>query len=307
MTNFTSQNHLSYSIGDGPCYGFRTSPIEKFNVYVGQINKDHYRKSNWREELRRTADSVYKEFGKDLIVYFSGGTDSEIVLRNFLEIGINPKCVVIKFKDDYNLSDVKSAVDLATTLGVKIEIVEFDVVDFYFSGHAKDFGEQIQCTQITYLTIYKNILNLGFPSVMGGECLFYKKIEKDKSYWHYTFRENEDASAMRFSNKFNIPLVNEWFSYTPEMILYFIEHPIMQELLNNNILYKLSSVSTKNQVLKSLYPDIRSKNKTHGFEKLLGLNYEAYKEIGMDQIKRLEKDLDGIEINELVRILKNEN
>ena len=303
MTNFTHNNHLQYTIGNNK-FGYRESPIEKFNVTLGRIDRDLYRTSCYQDELLRTADSVSKEFGKDLVVFLSGGTDSEIVVRNFLDIGIKPHCVTLKFKDGYNSDDVAEAVAIADELDLKLEIIEFDVKDFFYSGQAEEFGYELQCTQITYLMVYYNILKLGAPAVMGGEALLSRSVGPDDSFWYYTFRENEDASAMRFSNKFNIPLVNEWFSYTPELLLYYLEDPDIQHLINNRFNYKLSSVSSKNAILAKLYPNIRYKKKTHGFESLLAFNYESYKAIGEKQIKRLESSIDGIPIDIAIQQLR---
>ena len=102
--NFTHNNHLTYTIGDR-LFGFRETPYEKYKVNVGKIDHDYYKTSNWLKEQYRTADIIYKEFGKDLIVMFSGGTDSEIVLRSFLKIGIVPRCCFINFTGDYNIED----------------------------------------------------------------------------------------------------------------------------------------------------------------------------------------------------------
>jgi hypothetical protein len=144
------------------------------------------------------------------------------------------------------------------------------------------------------------------PAVMGGELLLSRHIDKNSNYWYYTFRENEDASAMRFSNFFNIPLVNEWFSYTPEIMLYFLESKFgVQEMLSDR--YKLTSVSSKNDILRKLYPNVRKKTKTHGFEKLLAFNYECYKDILKDEYKRLEFSLDGIPLDLVLKKLKNES
>ena len=306
MTNFTLDNHLTYSINT-QLYGYRTNSISKYYVSVGSVDKDIYRTSNYRNELRRTADAVYREFGKNLVIMLSGGTDSEIVIRNFIEIGIKPRCVAIKFKNNFNISDINEAIEICKELDIKLDIIDFDVKEFYKSGNATEFGNELQCTQITYLTVYYNRLKLGCPAVMGGEVLLTRGVTQNSNYWYYTFRENEDASAMRFSNKFNIPLVNEWFSYTPELLLYYLEHPKIQELISNKLDYKLSSVSTKNLVLGDLYPNIRPKIKTHGFERLLGFNFESYRQMASDQIKRLEFSLDGIEINETLRLLKNDS
>lgn len=303
MTNFTLNNHLKYSIGDRP-WGYRENSFEKFKVSVGAVDPDQYRTSNYENELRRTADSVYKEFGKDLVVFLSGGTDSEIVVNNFLSIGVKPKCVTIKFDGGYNSADVQEAERLADTMGLDLDVIDFDVIDFFESGEATEFGEQIQCTQVTYIMVYYNILKLNAPAVMGGETLLTRFVNRDSSYWYYTFRENEDASAMRFTNKFNVPLVNEWFSYTPELMLYYLENPDIVSLVSDRYNYKLTSVSSKNRILKQLCPYVTKKRKTHGFESLLAFNHSAYKAIGMNQIKRLESSLDGISYEETIRQLR---
>lgn len=303
MTNFTLNNHLTYSIGDR-LWGSRENSFEKFKVNVGAVDPDQYRTSNYEKELHRTADCVHKEFGKDLVVFLSGGTDSEIVVNNFLSIGIKPKCVSIKFKDDYNAADINEAERLAREMDLDLEIIDFDVIDFFESGEATEFGEQLQCTQITYIMVYYNILKIGAPAVMGGETLLTRSVSLDKSHWYYTFRENEDASAMRFTNKFNIPLVNEWFSYTPELMLYYLENPEIVSLVTDRFNYKLTSVSSKNRILKELCPYVTKKRKTHGFESLLAFNHSAYKAIGTNQIKRLESSLDGISYEETIRQLR---
>lgn len=303
--NFTHSNHLTYTIGNR-LYGHRSNSTEEFLVNIGCVDVDYYKRSNFQSELLRVADLVYNDFGKDFALFLSGGTDSEIVLRNFLDIGIKPNCYTIKFKNDYNISDVNEAKDLAKSLDIKLTIIDFDILDFFHSGEASEFGKELQCTQVTYLMVYNCIKKLGMPSIMGGELLLKRNINNDPSSWYYCFRENEDASAMRFSLKFNLPLVNEWFSYTPELMLYYLEHSGIQSLVTTKLNYKLSSVSSKNDILKKLLPDIKSRNKTHGFENLLGFNFEVYRILSSEQILRLENSLDGIEYNQCIAILKGE-
>lgn len=296
--NFTYKNHLRYYI-DKELYGKRTNGIESFKVTVGSIDKDYYKTSNWINEQKRTADTIYREFGKNLIVFFSGGTDSEIVLRTFVKIGIKPRTIFIKFIDDYNLPDLELAEKITRELDVKLEILQVDIKDFYYSGQAWDLAKEIQCRQIAYLNVYNHIKKLSAPSIMGGEMLLRRHTDKDGSKWYYCFRENEDASAIRFSLKYNIPLVNEWFSYTPEMIGYYLEHPRVKWLITDRFNYKLSSVSSKNDILRQYMPDIIDKIKTHGYEKLMGFNRESYNQLYQSHVKRLEPSLDGIFIEEL--------
>jgi len=304
--NFTYNNHLKYFI-NGRLYGDRTNPYEKFTVTVGQIDQDRYNKSNWVEEQYRTARLVADDFGKDFVLMFSGGTDSEIVLRSFLKIGITPRIVFIKFTNDYNIGDYLEAARVANELNIKLEIIDFDVINYYKSGQAHEFASELQCRQIAYLTVYHHIKLLGLPAVMGGEMMFQRKAAFNFAKWYFCFRENQDGSAMRFSLKYNIPLVNEWFSYTPEMMGYYLHHPKIQWLLTEKYNYKLASFSTKNEVLTQYMPELLEREKTHGYEKLLGFNTETFNNLHNSYVRKLESSLDGLYVDELERQLFGEN
>jgi hypothetical protein len=296
--NFTLNNHLRYTIGDRQ-FGIREYPYEKFKVSIGKIDTDYYKTSNWLQEQYRVAELISKEYGNDFVVMFSGGTDSEIVLRAFKHIGIIPRVVFIKFSNDYNVDDFIIAKRITDDLGLTLESIDFDVKEFYHSGQAYEFATDIQCRQMAYLTVYHHIRKMQLPAVMGGEMMLRRHTSPAAGKWYYCFRENEDASAMRFSLKFNVPLVNEWFSYTPEMMGYYLAHPKIQWLITDRFNYKTSSVSTKNEVLAELMPSILDKVKTHGYEKLMGFNGETYNTLYLSHTKRLESSLDGIFIDEV--------
>ena len=303
--NFTHNNHLTYTTGDR-LYGYREEPTEKFKVDIGAVDKDHYAKSSWLEEQYRTADLIYKDYGKDFVVMFSGGTDSEIVLHAFKKIGVKPRAVFIKFVGDYNLPDLELAIQITNSLDIKLDIIPFDIVNFYSNGKAHEFAGELQCSQMAYLSVYHHIAKLGLPAVMGGEMLMKRHVSASGSKWFYCFRENEDASAIRFSKKYSIPLVNEWFSYTPEMMGYYLERPRIQELITNKHNGKMTSVSSKNAILNHLFPGLVKKIKTTGFEQLLGFNGESYANLANTYVKRLESSLDGIYIDDVYKKLFGE-
>jgi hypothetical protein len=303
--NFTHNNHLTYTIGDR-LFGRRETIYENYKVNVGKIDPDHYKNSNWVQEQYRTADLIRKDYGKEFVLMFSGGTDSEICLKAFKKIGAVPRVVFIKFTNGYNEGDLKIARYICDNLGFELEEIEFDILDFYYSGQAWEFSSEIDCRQMAYLSVYHHIKKLQMPAVMGGEMLLKRHVTPTDSQWYYCIRENEDASAMRFSLKYNIPLVNEWFSYTPEMMGYYLEHPTIKWLLETPTNGKLASVTTKNRVLHSYMPDLVKKRKTHGFEKLLGFNGETYNELYKSHVKRFASSLDGILIGDLKQQLFGE-
>lgn len=304
--NFTHNNHLKYHINQD-LWGYRTSSLDRYQVSVGAIDSHRYTAGDYETELRRTAQLVRNDLGSDLILLLSGGTDSEIVAHNFVNTGFRPRCVTVRFCNDYNITDVAEAARIANSLNLSHEIIDFDVQDFLWSGEAEEFGCSIQCTQITYIMCYKIISQLQTAAVMGGEALLTRRVAPDVSHWYWTFRENEDASAIRFSVKYNLPLVNEWFSYTPELLLHYLQDPDIQQLISTKYNYKLTSVSSKNRILKRLCPYVSEKKKTHGFEELLAFNFVATKIIGRTQVSRLIQDIDGIAIDHVIQQLQGQS
>jgi hypothetical protein len=55
-----------------------------------------------------------------------------------------------------------------------------------------------------------------------------------------------------------------------------------------------------------MYSKFRKKEKKHGFESLLALNGQAYEDIGINQIRRLEFSLDGVPYELALKQLKGE-
>ena len=306
---FTLGNHLKYWIEDR-LYGTRELPTDRYRVTVGAVDPDRLRTSSWLEEQYRTAEAVRDQFGKDFVVMFSGGTDSEIVLKAFLKVGVRARAVFIRFENRYNNIDYINAQLVCEKLNLDLETVDVNIQEFYNSGAAAEFAGEIACRQMAYLTVYNQIRKIGLPSVMGGEMLLRRQVPADQdSFWYYVIRENEDASAMRFSLKYNIPLVNEWFSYTPEMMAYYLQHPTIVNMVSQRFNYKLGSVSTKNSVLYNYMPSLVRKVKSTGYEKLLGFNEETYNTLNQTHVRRLESSLDGIAFTELYKQLgiNNEN
>lgn len=305
IDTLTHNNHLKFSIGNR-LWGRRESPIDKYEVSLGAVDRDRYEKGNFNLELKRVAQLVKKNLGKDLVVFISGGTDSEAVVRSFVSIGFKPQCAILKFKNDYNILDVKEAEEICRELDVKLNIIEFDIEDFFYSGEAIDFSLKLQGTQIAYLAVYYNVLKLSCPSVMGGEVLLSRSVGINDHLWYFHFRENEDCSAWRFNQLYNIPLVSEFFSYTPEVMLHYLENKEIVNLVTSPNNFKLNSVSIKNPILQKYLPDLRVKKKTHGFENLQAFNISSYKELEHYHVKKLDSGIDGIEYNRAISMLKGE-
>jgi hypothetical protein len=276
MINFTYNNHLKFYINED-LYGVRSSPLEKFKVTLGAIDADYYLKNNYSSELRRIADIQHKDFGKEKIIFLSGGLDSEIVVRSFINIGIKPKLATIRFENNYNDFEVLEAERIAKELECELIYIDLNIIDFYLSGEAEEISKKYMCNTFAFVVFIKAITLINSPSIFGFEVELVKKRDKqDYPVWRLRIDEYGGAAMFRFSKCTNIPVISEWFTYTPELLLYFLETPEIQMLTGKRSYYQ-NSAHIKNSILKSLVEEIKDseKIKKRGFEKINALNIEA--------------------------------
>jgi hypothetical protein len=279
MFNLTHNNHYKHFI-DGELFGVRTNKFQQYTTDVGTIDMDYYLKNDYNKERLRIAQLQYNDLGSDLVLFVSGGLDSEIMVRSYVEQGLKPLCIIIKFNGDYNSGDVNEAVDLLTELEVAYKIIDFDVKEFYHSGRAAELAREIQCELLPFLVFFDISRTLGVPTVLGGELLIEKyRIVNHAHEWVLRNFETYEAAHVRFSKIYNIPFVIEWFSYTPELMLYYLEHPRVKSIQLPTSPF-LSITPVKNQILREIIPGLRKKSKGTGFENLKGLLHESKQMLG---------------------------
>jgi hypothetical protein len=277
MFNYTFNNHLKYFIDDEP-FATRTSQYQRYSIDVGKIDLDYYKKNNYETELLRIADIQYHDLGKNLVLFLSGGTDSEIVARSFIKIGFKPQCLIIRFANGYNNDEVIAAEETAKALNLPYYFYDVDVHEFYFSGEAMNLAKRIQCKLLPFLVLFKVIESIKQPSIYCGELQMNLIKTKDNVFrWYLRLFENMDTSHMRLSQQINVPIIQEWFSYTPEIMLYYLTDPDFIFFLRNPGHFT-NNVYVKNKILQKLVPDIFKKEKGTGYERLHGLKVESYME-----------------------------
>ena len=294
-------------------YGNSKDPNRKFRVEFGSVNRDLYQRSNYYEELKRVADLQYNIFGKDLIIFLSGGLDSEIVVRTYLNIGIKPKCVIVRFIHALNpgiienLVEVNAAIETATKLGVDYELRDFDVFNFYLSGEAKEFAVKYTCSEFGILVYYKLcMMYASNPCIFCCEVLLEKRRDNNLNpVWYVRFQETLEAATYRVSKDTNVPIVMEWYYYTPELLLYFLESPYIKRLVTSRSTYA-SSTRVKNDILRKLMPDVKDskKSKTYGYENLTNMLLEANWQFKYLMPYRIDPCDHGTAYDEVITMLK---
>lgn len=312
LGNTTYKDHIKFYTDD-ILYGDIKDPTRKYRVEFGSIDLDHYRKSNYYEELKRVADLQYQLFGKDLIVFLSGGLDSEIAVRSYLNIGIKPRCVIIRFVNKRNSNkienhdEVEAAIKTANLLGITYELHDFDVLEFYTSGEAREMAVKYTCSEFAILVYYKICMNFASnPCIFCCEVLLEKRKDADLNpLWYVRYQETLEAATHRVYKDTGIPIVMEWYYYTPELLLYFLESTYITRLVNSRTQY-VASTRIKNDILKKLVPDVKdsTKVKTYGYENLTNMVIEANWQFKYLMPYRIDSVDHGTSYTDVIKMLK---
>ena len=296
---YTSENNwYSWSYGSNPKFSRQTGN-ETFNT---QFSKCESTIGSFKEELLNAARSTLDHSTGKITVLFSGGVDSEIMLRALLEVGADPEIIIARYENDYNIYDVSYAVTICSILGVNYKILDFNLQHFY-ENDAERVSDLSQIDRPRALP-YCKLLELtdGFP-VMGASDLSPWRTNDDytsKGIWMMRCWEH-DIGWSKFIRAIDKPGIAEWFKWTPGLVLSYLNTNWFNKLVNDEYHGKLGSNSTKIIGYKEAYPDLLTRSKQTGFENITelvtefelflqkknnGLIYRGYVDRSLDKLKR---------------------
>lgn len=274
---FTSENNwYSWSYGNGPKFGRQQSNdklqthYEKFNGYVSSFSK----------EMTNAAASTLEHYPNlRPSILFSGGVDSEIVLRSYLKIGANPKVYIIRYENDYNIYDVSYAVTICSLLNVDYTIVDFNLQKFY-ENDAEKVSELAQICRPRALPQCKFAdLVDGLP-IIGSSDLTGVRTSDDynvKGTWLIRCWEH-DIGWSKYLRETNRPGIAEWFKWSPGLVISFTQLNWFKTITNDEYYGKTGFNSTKIIGYREAFPELIDRKKQTGFEKtdLLVNEFESF-------------------------------
>lgn len=265
---YTSENNwYSWQYGDGPLFGrqenasvFKTNFAPISPLVIGEF----------KTELLRAAISTLDTYpGLRPSVLFSGGADSELMLRSYIEIGANPAVYIFRYEKDYNLYDVSYAVTICSMLNVDYKIIDFNLEKFY-ENDAEKISELAQIDRPRALPYCKFFELVDGLPLLGASDLTLMRLDDNynkQGEWIVRCWEH-DIGWSKFIKAINRPAVAEWFKWTPGLVGAFLETSWCKRLVNDGYYGKLGTNSTKLIGYREAYPMLIDRVKKTGFEKL---------------------------------------
>jgi hypothetical protein len=267
MLNLTENNWYTWQYGNGP--------INSRHI-IDQPFRTNYSKcresiGNYKEELIKVAKSTIDSFPLEkFTLLFSGGADSEIVLRSYLEVNHPIDVVIYRYENDINLYDVSYAVTICNMLGVKYQIIDFNLSKF-FENDAERYASLSEIDNpgaLPYLKFLENSDNI--PILGQGDPWWFREQGNDysiKGNWLYGDMElfTGTSKLLMSLNKPGIPM---WFKWRPGLVMSYTNLKWFKILTNDGFIGKCGVSSTKLQGYKEVFPDMIHRYKATGFEKI---------------------------------------
>lgn len=259
---------MSYSFNDIE-YKRKDSKTDRFSLNF-KVKSDKL--LTYKDALLNNGKVLRDSFTEPFDVCLSGGTDSEIVVRVFKELGITHNTYIFKCENNYNIRDVNYATELCEEINIPYKVIDFNLQRFY-ENDAETLLKKTWIPAAGRLPRLKFIEYLdNIPVFCDGEPYFKRIFQEDyskKSDW--LFYLTEDAySVSIYSRTINRTVIGDWYEYTPEVMMSFLHLPYVKKLLNDEITGKTSTISSKAHIHKEYYPTMRYKQKLVGYEGLEG-------------------------------------
>lgn len=260
---FYKDSWFSYSY-DSILFGNKTKENSIFTI---DLNPTVINFRSYHEELIENAKKIRDVISGPLDLLFSGGIDSEVVLRVYHDLKIPINVFIFRYENGYNHRELEQAFKICDSLDVKYKLIDFNLKKF-FENEAFDIWKKVKCKGSGWLPHMKMTEYLDGTPIIGSGDPYWVRTDKDLSRkGNWLFEIDEGAKAWTVYHKFiNRKIISDWYEYSPEIILSHMKLPLIQKLINDNIPGKLSSFSSKAVIHKEIWPDIVIRPKMVGFE-----------------------------------------
>lgn len=266
MIETHENNWYSWSY-DGELFSRRINHDSVFETNFSPIGREI---KSFKEECKIAAQSILDTY-TDLKpeIFFSGGADSELIVRAFLEIGYKPNIYVVRYENDYNIYDVSYAYAICSSLGLECKVIDFNLKKFY-ENEAEKVAEEAQVDRPRGLPqcYFYNMVD-GLPILAGGDinALRANKDYSSKAQWYVRCNEYE-IGWNKYAIYHNRPAIPEFMKWTPEIVYAYSKTKWFIRLVNDYYKGRIDNQSTKLLGFREAWPDMLERKKQTGLESL---------------------------------------
>ena len=249
---------------------------------------------SWKAESIRAAQIISKEANEPIMLLFSGGIDSEFMIRIFTEAAVEFKVGIIDY-NGWNTHDTKYAYDYCKQHGIDPITVSVDIENLIASGEFENIATNAKCCAHQMIPVMKGLTLFNGTIIMANGEPYFKNYEGN---WQW--EETEKVNAYNnFYNIYDIDGTPDFLRYTPEMVLAFANNSLVKDLVNNKLPGKLSTRTSKNKIYSDGFNFV-TREKYTGWEKI---RETAWHDESLTIISKIQEGYNGVfslPVNELI-------
>lgn len=265
MFEYTKKNHFKFGYKESGWYRNRTLSNETFVCEYGRAE----RTMDFRNANIYAAKYIANIATDDISLMFSGGSDSEIAARAFIDAGVPFRAAVMRFGNHLNEHDITYAIKFCQKNNIKIDFYDLDIENFIRTSEYENIVKSYHASTERAASIWlaKQIPN--FAVVGQGEPVI------TKIFGEWVFQEKEYIVCW---NKYwiynNISGIPGFHQFSPEQILSCLNDTMTQDLVNSSVDI-WSNENIKHDFYKKHYPEFEPRLKYTGHEKLSKIKWAA--------------------------------
>lgn len=292
MLPYTLDNNLVYGYNGGLFNHFdKTQPGTLQCSYARATRQPGTFQEECHNVARMLVDSA-AEMGRTPMILLSGGYDSEVTVRAFLDQDLPFQAVTFRLEHGLNRHELFYVEKFSKRYNFEVRYVDVDIESWLKTEDAAIKYDVSRChyaEMLPHMILMDRIWDdwQGMPVLGNGDLYVTRDINPvwrmngtgSKYVWNYL--EYEYILAwFRYAVHRNMLGGIGFFQHTPEITLSMAQEPEMYAVCMDQNPYKMSSRSTKYVIYKKYWPDLLDRLKYDGGELTKGLYYKFLYENG---------------------------
>jgi len=315
MKPYTLDNHFVYGYGDGV---FNPEDKKQTPTLLCKYSKASHIPTSFREECNTTALQLAdqaKSLNRLPMILLSGGLDSEVVAKTFIDANIDFQPVTFRFTNELNIHEINYVEKFCKRHNLKPRYLDIDIVSWLDTAEAKNKFDESFCNY-TEMLPHMKLMDMiwdewqGIPILGNGDFFTVRYVNpvwrmRDRSTNQYIWKYVEYEYILawfRYAVAKNMLGGLGFFQHNAEITLAMALEPEMVHICNDLDPFKMSSRSTKYAIYRKYWNDLEMRPKWNGGELVSNLHFIKSIEFKKD-ITTSFTDQWTMEYNEFTKML----
>lgn len=229
--------------------------------------------NDWYDEVDNTVKLIAQSTSKPIYIGFSGGIDSEVIIKSFIKNCVPFTVFIVEFENGLNEHDILWAKQYCQENNLNYKIVKLDVEKFFTKDINKYLNKGYKAIRIfRYLQLFmlETIESWGGCAVLGSGEQVYCNIDGELCL----NREYGYFMSLEWCKNNNTTHYPYFFEHNSELFASYMKLELIDFLLQRPQYFKnyIDNMSTEKIMIYHRYwPEMVKRRKYHGFESIIYL------------------------------------